>query len=75
MDDDQMIESPPFDPAPRTQAEMLRAIYARLGVVEQQVRTTNGRVTQLERAAWGLAGGMIVVTVIVVPLFLGVIGG
>ena len=72
MDDD-MIESPPFDPQPRTQAEMLRAIYARLGVVEVQVRTTNGRVSKLERAAWGLAGGMVVVSIIVVPLFLGLI--
>lgn len=36
--------------------------------LEKQVRLTNGRVRLLEKAIWGLGGGIAVLTVFAVPL-------
>ena len=54
-----LLDTPPFDPEPRTQAEFLRAIWERLGRVERKQDLTNGRVTHLERLALFIGGAAV----------------
>lgn len=44
-----------------------------LNRIESQTTRTNGRVTKLETKVWMMTGGLVVVSAIVVPLFLGLI--
>jgi len=53
--------------------EKLDDIGKDVGEILEQVRTTNGRVSALENWRWALAGGLTVITIVVVPLFLDLI--
>jgi hypothetical protein len=52
-------EIEPFQPAPSTQAEYVRAIWQDMKVVKAEVKITNGRVTRIERVLV-LGGGVVV---------------
>jgi len=39
----------------------------------EQLKKTNGRVTFLEKGFWMLTGGLVIVSAIAVPLFLGLL--
>ena len=67
VDDDQ------FRPDPVTQSEFVKAIYYRLGRVEQKVNITNGRVRALEKGMWALGGGLIVLAVVIAPIFVSLV--
>lgn len=60
--------------APKTQREVNIDVLTRLDRIERKVDATNGRVRDLERWKWGLGGGIAVLTVIVVPIFLRLVG-
>lgn len=47
-----------------------RAVYNKLATIEEQVKCTNGRVTSLEQWKWAMGGGLIVVSLVLVPMFI-----
>lgn len=47
--------------------ETLHEILVRL---EKKVDHTNGRLSSVEKRIWAIGGGLIVISIIVVPLFL-----
>ena len=51
-------------------AEKLHDLTNAISELTTQVKYTNGRVSNLERWMWGVSGGLVVVSIIVVPLFL-----
>lgn len=66
-------ESRDFHPEPRTQAEYLSALWAKVGMIDSKLTIINGRVSKLEKAMWALGGGLTVIAAIIVPQFLGLI--
>ncbi len=74
----------PFGPQPpKDDHQILRDLWFSMDAVlnkhlpeiRDQVKTTNGRVSSLEKYKYALGGGLTVVTVVVVPLFLKVVMG
>lgn len=74
----------PFAPEPpRSDHDILRDIWysmdeilkRHLPEIRDQVKTTNGRVSSLEKFRYAIVGGLAVVTAVVVPLFVKVVSG
>jgi len=63
-------ESGLFDPEPHSQADFVRETYRIVREVRTQAILTNGRVSKLEKAIWGIGGGMIVTGAVIVPIFI-----
>ncbi len=62
-----------FEDVPRTDAEFRRRIWHKVLKIEAQTTITNGRVSELEKFRWLVMGGLSVLALIVVPIFLKVI--
>lgn len=50
--------------------EKLDRIHDKIDMIHEQVKCTNGRVRALESWRWGLAGGLAVLTVLVIPVLI-----
>jgi len=68
-----LVESRDFHPEPRTQAEYLSALWAKVGTIDSKLTIINGRVSKLEKAMWALGGGLAVVAAVIVPQWLGLL--
>lgn len=55
---------------PMTDTELLRSLWEKMKIVEQQVKYTNGRLRTVERFCWALAGGLTVLAAVVVPQYI-----
>jgi hypothetical protein len=67
------VDDNPFSEVPQSDHEILRQLWYRTKSIEQQTMMTNGRVSRLERFQWAVAGGLVVVGSIVVPLFVRIV--
>lgn len=74
----------PFGPQPpKDDHQILRDLWlsmdqiltVRLPRIEMQCEKTNGRVTALEKFRYAAGGGLAVITVVVVPLFVKAVAG
>ena len=70
---EEILTDEEFRPEPKTQGEYVKAIWYRLGRVEQKVTITNGRVRALEKAIWALGGGIVVLAMVVAPIFISLV--
>ncbi len=59
-----------LDVAALDEANWRRLVWKSMWEIEQQARLTNGRITSLEKFKWMSAGGLLVISAFVVPLFL-----
>lgn len=53
--------------------EMIKGQTVHIVEIKDQTKKTNGRVTELEKKSWMIAGGMIVVTIFILPILLDLI--
>jgi tetrahydromethanopterin S-methyltransferase subunit G len=61
------------DATPRTQREVNALVLGKLHSIELKVDTTNGRVRALEKFGWAIGGGLVVLSLIVVPIFVALV--
>lgn len=73
------MQQDPFGPEPpQSDRQILRDLWLsmdrvlndRLPRLQAQVEKTNGRVSSLEKFRYAAAGGLAVITVVIVPLFI-----
>ena len=70
-----LIDPSEYEAPPRTEAEWRREVWRRLGRIEAQTKATNGRVTRLERLSYSAGGGLLVLSLIVIPIFINLVNG
>lgn len=59
-----------FSLIPISEREVLISLVEKVDRIEKLANITNGRLSKLERFMWALGGGMVVIGLIIIPLFL-----